>query len=186
MKTLCIWLIIIIFPVSAIADSDSHIYVTWENMEIDKCSSAWLIKRFIDKNASFKFVPKGALITEGIPFDVPEAEIRRYHNMSAFEYIVRKNKISDPAIQKIGEIIHDIEINYWGKKKIEESQKINDAVQEIIRTSEKAEESMARSFKIFDELYSGFKEQDHLIFEGDFKPVQSILRDALLGISESK
>lgn len=158
MKTLYIWLIIICFPVYAIAGSDSHIYTTWENMEIDKCSSAWLIKRFIDKNASFKFVPKGTLITEGIPFDVPEAEIRRYNNMSAFEYIIRKNKINDPALQKMAEIIHDIEINYWGKKKYEESQKINDAVQEIIRTSKTAEESLARSFKFFNELYSRGKE----------------------------
>jgi len=62
-------------------------YSTWENMEIDKCASAWLVWRFTDKDAVFRFVPKGKLITQGIPFDVPEAQIRRYHNLSAFEYI---------------------------------------------------------------------------------------------------
>lgn len=109
------------------AESVSNVYVSWENMEIDKCASAWLIKRFVDKNAVFKFVPKGELVTEGIPFDVPEAEIRRYHNMSAFEYVVRKNGIKDSAVRKLAGIIHDIEINYWGKRKFEESQRTDDA-----------------------------------------------------------
>jgi hypothetical protein len=77
---------------NADAESDSC-YTTWENMEPDKCASAWLIKRFIDKNATFEFFPKGELITKGILFDVPEAEIRRYNNISTFEYLIKK--ISD-------------------------------------------------------------------------------------------
>lgn len=139
------------------ASSGSNIYTTWENMEIDKCASAWLIKKFIDKNAVFKFFPKGELIIEGIPFDVPEAEIRRYHNLSAFEYLMKKYDIGDPAVRKIGEIIHDIEINYWGTKAVKDSQKINDAVQEIIETSTSAEKSLEKSFIFFDKLYSDFK-----------------------------
>jgi len=88
--------------------AQTTVYSTWENMEIDKCASAWLIKRFADKNAVFKFFPKGALVTEGIPFDTPEAEIRRYHNIAAFEYIVRKYKINDKAVIKMGAIIPPI------------------------------------------------------------------------------
>jgi len=145
-ESLCLW-------ITANAESDSC-YTTWENMEIDKCASAWLIKRFIDKNALFKFFPKGELITEGILFDVPEAEIRRYHNISTFEFLIKKYRIADPALQKIGKIIHDIEINYWGKKQIEESQKINDSIQEIIANSETSEEILKKSFIYFDLLYS--------------------------------
>lgn len=158
MRRLSIWpmLTIIFWPIFASAGPGSHIYATWENMEIDKCASAWLIKRFVDERASFKFYPKGELVTEGIPFDVPEAEIRRYHNMAAFEYIIKKYKIDDPALQKIGEIVHDIEINYWGKKKFEESEKINDTIQEIIDTSTTAEESLKHSFPVFDGIYSKF------------------------------
>ncbi|RLC00703.1 MAG: hypothetical protein DRI57_31980 [Deltaproteobacteria bacterium] len=155
MKKICICLIFIVLcPFFATAESASDVYATWENMEIDKCASAWLIRRFINKNAVFKFFPKGELITEGIPFDVPQAEIRRYHNMAAFEYLVKKHKISDPALRKIGEIIHDIEINYWGKKKQEESRKTDETIREIIKTSETPEESLRRSFAVFDSLYS--------------------------------
>ena len=144
-------------PVYLNAEPRSHTYATWENMEIDKCGSAWLIKRFIDERASFKFYPQGTLITEGIPFDVPEAEIRRYHNIAAFEYLIKKYRLNDPALKKIGEIIHDIEINYWGKKVFEESQEINDAIQKIIDTSKTPEESLGRSLVFFDNLYSEYK-----------------------------
>jgi len=154
MRKVCVHLLLIVLcPFLATAESGPVIYATWENMEIDKCASAWLIRRFVDKEAEFRFYPKGTLITEGIPFDVPEAEIRRYHNMAAFEYLMKKHKLTDPQLRKIGEIIHDIEINYWGKKRLEESRKINDAVREIIKTSETAEESLKRGFMFFDSLY---------------------------------
>jgi len=155
MKKLCIQLLVIVLcPFPATAESEPNIYATWENMEIDKCASAWLVKRFVDKNAEFRFYPKGTLITEGIPFDVPQAEIRRYHNMAAFEYLMKKHKISDPALRKTGEIIHDIEINHWGKKRLRESRKTDETVREIIKTSETPEASLKQSFAFFDRLYS--------------------------------
>ena len=155
MKKICICLIFIVLnPFFAAAESTPDVYTTWENMEIDKCASAWLIKRFVNKNAAFRLFPKGELMTEGIPFDVPHAEIRRYHNMATFEYLIKKHKISDPALRKIGDIIHDIEINYWGKKKQKESRKTDEAIREIIKISETPEESLRRSFAIFDSLYS--------------------------------
>ena len=61
------------------ADAD-HFYVTRDDFEPDKCASIWLIKRFIDPQAVFVIRPAGAPLKPGIPFDVPEAELRRYHN----------------------------------------------------------------------------------------------------------
>lgn len=129
-------------------------YTTWENMEIDKCASTWLIKRFVDQEAVFRFVPKGELITHGIPFDTPEAQIRRYHNLSAFEYIVKTYKLNDPAIQKIAQIIHDIEINYWGAKKRPESQKINHAFRKIVESAQTPDQCLQQGFAFFDQLYA--------------------------------
>jgi hypothetical protein len=137
--------------------AQTTVYSTWENMEIDKCASAWLIKRFADKNAVFKLFPKGALITEGIPFDTPEAEMRRYHNISTFEYIVKKYKINDIAVAKLAAIIHDIEINYWGAKKRKESDAINEVVKKIIKSSLTAQETLKRTLTYFDELYLRLK-----------------------------
>jgi len=90
MKSLLYLLIFISLAANTRNDKESHLYSTWDTMEVDKCASAWLIKRFVDKEAEFKFFPSGELITEGIPFDTPDSEFRRYHNMSTFESILKK------------------------------------------------------------------------------------------------
>ena len=71
------------------ANAENHIYATWDGFEADKCASIWLIMRFVDPDAKIKFYPKGTPITSGIAFDTPDAALRRYHNMAAFESIAR-------------------------------------------------------------------------------------------------
>ena len=114
MKRIFIIFIFLLLNVNLIK---AETFSTWKGFEVDKCASIWLIKRFIDKNAKIKFFPKGNLITEGIPFDVPEAKLRRYHNMSTFESILKYYNLKDPKLIYIGKIIHDIEVNIWEKKK---------------------------------------------------------------------
>ncbi|HDL65284.1 MAG TPA: hypothetical protein ENH12_07835 [Proteobacteria bacterium] len=128
-------------------------YVTWDTMEIDKCASAWLIKRFIDKEAVFKFIPKGELVTDGIPFDTPDSKFRRYHNMSTFESILKEYKIQDPALIHIGQIIHDIEVSYWAGRQVEGSEELEKDIKEIIKSSSSPGESFIQGFKVLDEMY---------------------------------
>lgn len=99
----------------------------------------------------FRFVPKGTMISGGIPFDVPEAGIRRYHNMLVFEYLLKEHGLDDLGLVKLGAIIHYIEINYWGKKGLEESVGINERVVEVIRGSESAA-ALRKCFSIFDQI----------------------------------
>lgn len=158
MKRFWMWVLVLgVVGLGWIGEARSETYVTWENLEIDKCASAWLIQRFIDPEAEFRFVPKGSIITEGIPFDVPEAEIRRYHNMSAFEYLLKEYGLDEPGLVKLGAIIHDIEINYWGKKAVEESLEINERIIEVIRASESAEQALDACFSVFDGLYEEYR-----------------------------
>ncbi|MFH2138372.1 MAG: chromate resistance protein ChrB domain-containing protein [Candidatus Omnitrophota bacterium] len=132
---------------------DGHFYSTWDTLELDTCASAWLIKNFVDKEAEFKFYPKGEIITEGMPFDTPDAELRRTANASAYENALIKYKLTDPALIEIGNIIHDIEINYWGQKQKEESQVLKDKILPIIENSKTPEECFKKTFIVLDELY---------------------------------
>lgn len=149
----------LLVPFILTTSSLAETYTTWETMEVDKCASAWLIKRFIDKDAVFKFIPKGDLVKEGIPFDTPDSEFRRYHNMSTFESILQKYRINDPALIHIGKIMHDIEINYWREKVITESQKIQEGIQEIISSTKDPTECLKKTFLIFDEIYRHIKSE---------------------------
>jgi len=129
------------------------VFSTWEGFEGDKCASIWLIKRFIDRGAVIKFFPKGEVIQEGIPFDIPDAKFRRYHNISTFESLLKHYKLHDPRLVFIGKIIHDMEVNIWEKKLYPETKRVMDEINSIIFNSKKAGEIIEKSNQFFDRFY---------------------------------
>jgi len=89
------------------------LWVTRKNPHVDRCASSWLIKRFIDKEATFEFIdrndphPKGA-----IPFTLPSAEIKPIEGKSTtYDAILEKYAVKDRAAIRIGLFIHDFEID---------------------------------------------------------------------------
>jgi len=138
---------------SGICVESKAVFSTWDIFEPDKLASIWLIKRFVDPEAQIKFYPRGEPITEGIPFDTPDAEFRRYHNISTFEMFRQHYKIDDPRCRYISKIIHDIEINTWEKKVMAESRFVIDAVQKIIDDADSSDEIILKGIQFFDRLY---------------------------------
>lgn len=138
---------------SVICGESGPVFSTWNIFEPDKLASIWLIKRFVDREAQIKFYPRGEPITEGIPFDTPDAEFRRYHNISTFEMFRQHYKIDDPRCRYISKIIHDIEINTWEKKVMAESRFVIDAVQKIIDDADSSDEIILKGIQFFDRLY---------------------------------
>jgi hypothetical protein len=137
------------------AQEKGGVFSTWEGFEADKCASIWLIKRFVDTGAIIKFFPKGEIITEGTPFDTPEAKLKRYHNMSTFETILKQYNLTDPRLIHLGEIIHDIEINIWERKRFEETASVRHAVNEVIQSAKSSAEVIEKTLSYLDGLYAG-------------------------------
>ena len=144
-----------VMPSTTLAEDKELVFSTWDGFEVDKCASIWLIKRFIDENAVIKFFPKGEIIKEGIAFDTPDAIFKRYHNMSTFESLLKHYRLRDPKLIHIGKIIHDIEVNTWEKKILEETLIVQDAVNKIIWNVKDRNEVIQKSCKYFDSLYQG-------------------------------
>jgi hypothetical protein len=136
------------------AAGEPRIFATWDIFEADKCASIWLIKRFIDPEAQIRLVPKGETIEGAIPFDTPEARLRRYHNASTFETLLHHYQLKNPRLRYLGEIIHDIEINTWQRKRMKESRLVIDRIQAIMEESGSGAEIIERSMTYFDELYA--------------------------------
>jgi len=132
---------------------EALVFCTWEDFEVDKCASIWLIKRYIDNNAVIRFIPKGGRPEQCIPFDMPEAKLRRYHNMSTFESLLRHYGLKDPALAHIGKIIHDIEVNIWERKVFEETRIVQDEVLRIINQAKDSDEVIEESCNYFDAWY---------------------------------
>jgi hypothetical protein len=140
----------------ALPSGAGRTYVTRESLEPDKLASMWLIQRHVDAMARFVFVADGIPFTNGIPFDTPEAEYRRYANLSCFESILKANSLTNAALRRMGDLMHDIEVNYWGEKRFTESEPLNREIREIIRTNGPSRDRcVTQSFAAFDRVFQG-------------------------------
>jgi len=85
-------------------------WITRERPKIDRIACPWLIKKFVDKQAEFIYVPYSEVVVkakelDAIPFDIPDVEFTHYNEQCTFDYIVKKYKIDDPAIHIIAGIV---------------------------------------------------------------------------------
>ena len=129
------------------------VFSTWEVFEADKCATIWLIKRFVDKNAQIKFFPKGEPIEEGIPFDTPDADLRRFHNRTTFDSFLNHYQLKDEKLELIRQIIYDIEINIWDKKRLEQTTIVQQDINNILNRCVANEEIINQCCEYFDRLY---------------------------------
>ncbi|GAC1355425.1 MAG: chromate resistance protein [Vulcanimicrobiaceae bacterium] len=85
-------------------------YVTRERAKIDRIACPWLIKRFIDPDAEFLFVPADQVLSvakeqNAIPFDVPGVELGHDGANCSFDAIIKKHKMSDPALRLMAKVV---------------------------------------------------------------------------------
>ncbi len=155
-KDLTYWWIVflaLLVGQDASGDKNTHLYSTGRIMEVDRCASAWLIKRYVDLQAEFAFFEDGKLITRGTAFDTPDARFSRTHNLATFEVLMHHFKISDAKLKTLAAAIHEIEINYWtGKKDNSLASKLILKVNAIIRTNPEPAQCLEECFRFFDHL----------------------------------
>ncbi|WP_163411049.1 chromate resistance protein ChrB domain-containing protein [Flavobacterium ajazii] len=85
-------------------------WITRERPKIDRIACPWLIKKFVDAEAEFIYVPFDAVLDKAkelnaIPFDVPNVEYTHYNEQCTFDFIIKKHQIQDPAISVIAGIV---------------------------------------------------------------------------------
>ena len=98
-------------------------WVTREHVKVDRVACPWLIRKFIDADAEFLFVPAERVqaVAEherAIPFDVPGVEFGHHGKECSFDALVRKHKLDrDPAIALLARIVNgaDTDNSLWGQ-----------------------------------------------------------------------
>ncbi len=85
-------------------------WITRARPKIDRIACPWLIKKFIDPDAQFIFVPANEVIEQSrkldaIPFDIAGVEYTHAGDQCTFDFIVQKHALTDPAILKIANIV---------------------------------------------------------------------------------
>ena len=99
-----------IFHTRSIKDFQRKTWATRERIHIDRLSSAWLIRKFVDPAASFVFAPESQLPADAIVFDVYGAEFSHHGADCTFETLMKAFAIDDPAVRALAEIIHDVDL----------------------------------------------------------------------------
>jgi chromate transporter len=87
-----------------------RVWVTRPRPGVDRMSSAWLIRRFIDPKARFAFAAKAPASGAAIPFDMYGVEFSHTDHGCTFETLAARFGIVDAAVQRIAQIVHDLDM----------------------------------------------------------------------------
>ncbi|TMA86489.1 MAG: chromate resistance protein [Deltaproteobacteria bacterium] len=133
-------------------------WVTRKGIYVDRIASAWLIRRFIDPDARFKFVPpKGYKPLPGeLRFDMFEAEFTHEGDRCTLEVLIERTGIHDPGLSPIAEIVHDIDLkdSKFGRQ---DTPGIERLIAGIAMAHKDDENRLARGAAVFDDLYEYFR-----------------------------
>ena len=140
---------------SPVAAPSGATWVTRQGIKVDRMASAWLIRRFIDAAASFKYVPaQGYQPLPGeLRFDMYEGEYTHDGDRCTFETLLARFGLSDPALAAIGEIVHDVDCKdeKFGRR---EAAGIASLVQGIVASQPNDAARQARGAAMMDDLYA--------------------------------
>ena len=140
------------------ADVRGRTWVTRSGLHVDRMASAWLIRRFIDKEARFKFVRGQAYEPEAgeLRFDMFEAEFTHEGESCTFEVLLRRFGLRDKALLEVAEIVHDVDLKD-GKFARPEAVGLDRLIAGIAMRHPEDEARLRDGDAAFDSLYEYFK-----------------------------
>lgn len=83
-------------------------WITRERVKVDRVACPWLVRRFIDPQAEFVFLPQDTewpKVTDGIVYDVPNCELGHHGEDVSFDSILKKHRLTDPALDLLAQIV---------------------------------------------------------------------------------
>src|SRR5216110_2359347 len=140
----------------AVLDAKQYQGKTWltrPRPEIDRVGSAWLISKFIDRKPKFVFAPTADALPGAIPFDMLDTDFSHHGNYCTFETLIRRFAISDKAVTKNGEMIHDADLDDARFQRVE-AVGIDRVLKGWAKEGLPDKEILRRGFECFDALYA--------------------------------
>jgi hypothetical protein len=133
-------------------------WVTRQGVYIDRIASAWLIRRFIDSRARFRFVEEEGHrpSPQEERFDMFEAEYTHEGDRCTFEVLLARFDLQEPALRALGEMVHDIDLRD-GKFGRPETAGLERVVDGIARKHAEDEERLALGATVLDALYESLQ-----------------------------
>ena len=145
-------------PKSSIENLKGRVWVTRQGVHIDRIACVWLIRKYIDSRAAFKFVlPRDYQpAPHELRFDMFNAEFTHEGDRCSLEVLMMRVGLDDPALIPIAEIVHDIDLKdeKFGRP---EAAGVKTLINGICSATHVDEERIARGSAIFEDLYAVFQ-----------------------------
>jgi len=134
-------------------DYKNRVWVTRPRPGVDRCASAWLIRRFIDPRARFTFAPEDQVPVRAVPFDMFHgAGFGHRGGDCTFETLEKEFRIRDPRVAVIGQLIHDADLldDRFGRK---EGYGVDEILKGWARQGLADEKLLERGMELIEGLY---------------------------------
>lgn len=148
--------------IKKVKDFQGKTWVTRSNIHIDRLASAWLISKFIDKRAKFKFVEENNYkpAKNEVRFDMFNGEFTHIGDCCTFEILSKSFAFNSVAFNTIGEIIHDLDLKDT-KYNHPETAGIETLLRGIIINENNDIRKIEKATVLLDNLYSTYDSQSH-------------------------
>ena len=136
-------------------------WVTWEQIGVDRMGCGWLIRKFIDPDAEFLFIPMNQkTLPQGIePFDIPGVRLSHHQGHCTFHTMLDVYRLTDPVLQRIARIVDEADVVQ--EVTVEAAAPGLDLIcRGVRRTSPTDEVAMERGNVIYDALYAELASED--------------------------
>lgn len=137
-------------------DYQERTWVTRKKPFVDRMASAWLVKKFIDKKAVFKFIEekeKEPVDKCDVLFDMAGGEFTHTGTLCTFETLLSSFSLKDKVLKKIAEFVHELDIRD-GLHQNPETKGIEEILRGIIKTTGDDAEALKRGMEVFEMLYA--------------------------------
>lgn len=133
-------------------------WVTRKNVFVDRIACGWLIRRFVDPEAVFKFVDSPPYSHRGgeIRFDMFDGEFTHEGNRCSFEVMIQRLHLQDRGLGQMAEVVHDIDLkdNHYGHS---ETDGLNALLTGLVGSHPDDHQRMQEGFRLFENLYAYFQ-----------------------------
>lgn len=152
------------------ADYRGKVWITRPHPGVDRMSSAWLIRRFVDTKARFVFGAPTAT-PDAIPFDTFEAEFGHHGAHCTFETFCERFAITDAAVGHIGRIVHDLDLKEATYNETETA--TVGRLVEGLRRAQPDDDALLRSgIDMFEALYQSLAGAEDRTSAGERRPAR--------------
>ncbi len=130
-------------------------WVTRTRPYIDRMASAWLIRRFIDRKASFDFIDEREMDSvrkDAVIFDMRGGEFTHVGELCTFEVLVKSFGLKDKTVKKLAELVHDLDTKD-DKYRSAEAKGVEDILTGIRRTAKDDPDALEKGMQVFEMLY---------------------------------